>query len=64
MNVTHTARPPDMTCAHCGGRGFQTVERAAGQSFVCKNCRRTYRKKSTSGSGVIAGPVYHRTREL
>ena len=64
MNVKNAIRPPDMTCQHCGGRGFQTIQRAAGQSFVCKTCRRTYRKKSTSGSGVIAGRVYHRTQEL
>ena len=64
MNVTRAIRPPDMTCSFCGGKGFQTVERAAGQSFVCKDCRKTYKRKSTSGSGQIAGPVYHRTREL
>ena len=63
MNVKNAIRPPDMTCQHCGGKGFQTVERAAGQSFVCKNCRRTYRKKSNSGSGQIAGRVYYRTME-
>ena len=64
MNVKNVIRPPDMVCPHCGGKGFQTVERAAGQSFVCKDCRKTYKRKSTSGSGVIAGPVYYRTQEL
>ena len=64
MNVTRAIRPPDMTCSFCGGKGFQTVERAAGQSFVCKDCRKTYKRKSTSGSGQIAGKVYYRTQEL
>ena len=64
MNVTRAIRPPDMVCPHCGGKGFQTVERAAGQSFVCKDCRKTYKRKSTSGSGQIAGRVYYRTQEL
>lgn len=64
MNVKRVIRPPDMTCSNCGGKGFQTVERAAGQAFVCKDCRRTYKRKSTSGSGVIAGPCYHRQNSL
>ena len=64
MNVKNVIRPPDMVCPSCGGKGFQTVERAAGQSFVCKDCRKTYKRKSTSGSGQIAGKVYYRTQEL
>ena len=64
MNVKNAIRPENMICPHCGGKGFQTVERAAGQSFVCKDCRKTYKRKSTSGSGQIAGKVYYRTQEL
>ena len=64
MNVKNAIRPENMVCPSCGCKNFQTVERTAGQSFVCKDCRKTYKRKSTSGSGVIAGPVYHRTQEL
>jgi transposase-like protein len=63
MNVKNAIRPENMTCPHCGCKNFQTVERAAGQSFVCKDCRKTYKRKSTSGSGQIAGKVYYRTQE-
>ena len=64
MNVKNAIRPENLTCPSCGCKNFQTVERAAGQSFVCKDCRKTYKRKSTSGSGVIAGKVYYRTQEL
>jgi len=63
MNVKNAIRPENMVCPNCGCKNFQTVERAAGQSFVCKDCRRTYKRKSTSGSGQIAGKVYYRTQE-
>jgi transposase-like protein len=64
MNVKNAIRPENMVCPSCGCKNFQTVERAAGQSFVCKDCRKTYKRKSTSGSGQIAGKVYYRTQEL
>ena len=64
MNVKNAIRPENMVCPSCGCKNFQTVERAAGQSFVCKDCRKTYKRKSTSGSGQIAGKVYYRTQDL
>jgi transposase-like protein len=64
MNVKNAIRPENMVCPSCGCKNFQTVERAAGQSFVCKDCRKTYKRKSTSGSGQIAGKVYYRTQDI